>query len=358
MKKLTKMMLTKWHYFEHKIIDFDDINFLTGKNSSGKSTLIDAMQVVLLGETDGTSFNKAADIKANRSFTSYIIGELGDDVNGGEKSLRGGKEFTTQLVCEFKDTMNDEYFCIGILVDSYSDMANAKRVFFRLRDRLDESDYIYNNQPRNINQFKSWCREKYGKDDKTIKFMDTNTEYRQNILSMYNVHDRKMFTLLKKSISFKRIDNIENFITENICDVKNEIDIRSMQLNVYEYEKQKEKADQLEKQERELAEINNLYEKYSNKKRNIKIRRKEIKMLHPSYSDLMAIANSDVEEGEHPVVQSRYSIVMATSKRARQIIAGDAPLIDDADDKKPLSIAVEELYKSKIKILGDDESEN
>ena len=271
MKKLTKMMLTKWHYFEHKIIDFDDINFLTGKNSSGKSTLIDAMQVVLLGETDGTSFNKAADIKANRSFTSYIIGELGDDVNGGEKSLRGGKEFTTQLVCEFKDTMNDEYFCIGILVDSYSDMANAKRVFFRLRDRLDESDYIYNNQPRNINQFKSWCREKYGKDDKTIKFMDTNTEYRQNILSMYNVHDRKMFTLLKKSISFKRIDNIENFITENICDVKNEIDIRSMQLNVYEYEKQKEKADQLEKQERELAEINNLYEKYSNKKRNIKV---------------------------------------------------------------------------------------
>ena len=271
MKKLTKMMLTKWHYFEHKIIDFDDINFLTGKNSSGKSTLIDAMQVVLLGETDGTSFNKAADIKANRSFTSYIIGELGDDINGGEKSLRGGKEFTTQLVCEFKDTMNDEYFCIGILVDSYSDMANAKRVFFRLRDRLDESDYIYNNQPRNINQFKSWCREKYGKDDKTIKFMDTNTEYRQNILSMYNVHDRKMFTLLKKSISFKRIDNIENFITENICDVKNEIDIRSMQLNVYEYEKQKEKADQLEKQERELAEINNLYEKYSNKKRNIKV---------------------------------------------------------------------------------------
>ena len=81
-------------------------------------------------------------------------------------------------------------------------------------------------------------------------------------------------------------------------------------------------------------------------------------MLHPSYSDLMAIANSDVEEGEHPVVQSRYSIVMATSKRARQIIAGDAPLIDDADDKKPLSIAVEELYKSKSKILGDDESEN
>ena len=46
-------------------------------------------------------------------------------------------------------------------------------------------------------------------------------------------------------------------------------------------------------------------------------------MLHPSYSDLMAVANSEVEDGEQPVVQSRYSIVMATSKRARQIIAGE-----------------------------------
>ena len=78
-------------------------------------------------------------------------------------------------------------------------------------------------------------------------------------------------------------------------------------------------------------------------------------MLHPSYSDLMAVANSEVEDGEQPVVQSRYSIVMA--KRARQIIAGDAPLVEKAEGKKPLSIAVEELYNSKIKILGDDEEE-
>ncbi|MBQ9607964.1 MAG: DNA-directed RNA polymerase subunit omega [Lachnospiraceae bacterium] len=77
-------------------------------------------------------------------------------------------------------------------------------------------------------------------------------------------------------------------------------------------------------------------------------------MLHPSYTDLMAVVNSDVEEGEHPVVQSRYSIVMATSKRARQIIAGDEPLVS-SEDKKPLSIAVEELYNGKIKIVGDDE---
>ena len=78
-------------------------------------------------------------------------------------------------------------------------------------------------------------------------------------------------------------------------------------------------------------------------------------MIHPSYSDLMEVANEGVEPGEQPVVQSRYSIVLATAKRARQIIAGDEPFIDGAEGKKPLSIGVEELYEGKIKIVGDDE---
>lgn len=77
-------------------------------------------------------------------------------------------------------------------------------------------------------------------------------------------------------------------------------------------------------------------------------------MLHPSYTDLMTVVNSEVEPGEQPVVQSRYSIVMATSKRARQIIAGDEPLVQGKGNK-PLSIAVEELYSGEVKIVGDDE---
>lgn len=76
-------------------------------------------------------------------------------------------------------------------------------------------------------------------------------------------------------------------------------------------------------------------------------------MLHPSYADLIKVVNSEVEEGEDPVVSSRYSIVMATSKRARQIIAGDDELVDGRG-KKPLSVAVEELNQGKIKILNEE----
>lgn len=80
-------------------------------------------------------------------------------------------------------------------------------------------------------------------------------------------------------------------------------------------------------------------------------------MLHPSYTDLMRVVNSDVEIGEEPVVNSRYSIVIATAKRARQLIDGDEPLVPGARGKKPFSIAVDELYKGQVKILAEEESE-
>ncbi len=76
-------------------------------------------------------------------------------------------------------------------------------------------------------------------------------------------------------------------------------------------------------------------------------------MLHPSYTDLMKVVNSEVEEGEQPVVNSRYSIVLATSKRARQLIGGDEAMVSDYG-KKPLSVAIEELNKGEIKILPED----
>lgn len=77
-------------------------------------------------------------------------------------------------------------------------------------------------------------------------------------------------------------------------------------------------------------------------------------MLHPSYTELMDVVNSEVGENETPVVKSRYSIVLATAKRAREIIAGAEPMVYSAG-KKPLSIAVEELDKAKIKIMAEEE---
>ena len=80
-------------------------------------------------------------------------------------------------------------------------------------------------------------------------------------------------------------------------------------------------------------------------------------MLHPSYTDLIEAVNSDVEQGEQPVVQSRYSIVIASAKRSRQLIAGEEAFVPSAG-RKPLSVAIEELYKSYVKILPEEEGED
>ena len=53
-------------------------------------------------------------------------------------------------------------------------------------------------------------------------------------------------------------------------------------------------------------------------------------MIHPSYNELMKVVNNNAEYGEEPVVNSRYSIVIASAKRARQIIGGAEPLVPNA----------------------------
>lgn len=80
-------------------------------------------------------------------------------------------------------------------------------------------------------------------------------------------------------------------------------------------------------------------------------------MLHPSYTDLMNVVNAEAVDNEHPVVNSRYSIVMATSKRARQIVDGAVTPVDGADDMKPLSVAVKELEEGVVKILPEEEEQ-
>ena len=77
-------------------------------------------------------------------------------------------------------------------------------------------------------------------------------------------------------------------------------------------------------------------------------------MLHPSYTDLINAVNSDVEPGEQPVVQSRYSIVIAPAQRARQLVDGEEATVPSYG-KKPLSVAIDEVYKQTVKIVNDDQ---
>lgn len=79
-------------------------------------------------------------------------------------------------------------------------------------------------------------------------------------------------------------------------------------------------------------------------------------MIHPSYVELMQIINNQVEVGEEPMVNSRYTIVAACAKRARQLIAGASPMIENTEGMKPITIAVHELAQGKLVILNEEEA--
>lgn len=78
-------------------------------------------------------------------------------------------------------------------------------------------------------------------------------------------------------------------------------------------------------------------------------------MLRPSYTDLLEEINKGAE-GED-VVGSRYTIVIAAAKRARQLIDHAEPLTEKVDIDRPVSIAVNELYEGKIVIKQNKEAE-
>ena len=77
-------------------------------------------------------------------------------------------------------------------------------------------------------------------------------------------------------------------------------------------------------------------------------------MLRPSYSDILEVITQDSED---ITIASRYTIVIAAAKRARQLVDHQQPMIDPID--KPVSIAVNEIYEGKLKIReGKPEEED
>lgn len=47
-------------------------------------------------------------------------------------------------------------------------------------------------------------------------------------------------------------------------------------------------------------------------------------------------------------VDSKYTLVTLAADRSRELTDGQPPLIPDAKNKKPVTVALEEIYKDKI----------
>lgn len=315
MKTLTKVLLINWHSFSKELIEVGNINFLTGKNAVGKSTIVDAIQLVILGDTRGTSFNKAASEKSGRTVISYLKGEIGEDEQGNKRYMREG-EFASYVALEFYDDINDNTFVIGLQFDVSGDKLSTHQFIY---DGIIPDDcFIEKNKAMVYKQFREYVENHF----KRVNFPDSLSSYKEEMRKKLGQLSQRFFALFKKAVPFQPIYDIRKFITEFVCDVKYDIrkDLEKMQENVRNYTSLEVEAKNLEKKIAYLEKIKENYDSYAadknkcdqaqflvskleieKKKQDIVNLNEEIKKYQSRFDDLNSeelSLNNDIESWE------------------------------------------------------------
>ena len=353
MKTATKFKVINWHYFWNESIDLKPIVFLTGNNASGKSTLIDGLMVILLGDTSGRYFNKAAMEKSNRTLKGYLRGEIGDNDEGGFRYLREGR-FTSYLAVEFYDDLNKTYFTMGCVFDCYDDGSEEHR-FFTLDDKIPENDFIVNNTPLSYKQLNEFFQENY---PARFKFYDSNKQYQESLKRKFGGLKDRYFSLLKKATSFLPIDDISTFITQYVCDSQTNIELDAMQDTIQQYKNLEEEASVLKIRVDKLDEANELYSQYKHTKNvmtlcsyiieklEYQIASDRITSYHnqiKQYKERLTLIDSELEEIEsnkQDLTKRKYQLIADKSNNDTYRMTSEL-----LDEKKALNTKIAALEK-------------
>ena len=258
MKRLKRMLLINWYFFQKEVIEFDTLTFLTGKTGSGKSTIIDALQLVLLSDTSGSFFNKSANGKSRRTLIGYLRGELTDNEAGGFTYLRNDR-FTSYVVLEFYDEEKSRYFTAGCCFDVYSDN-DIPHKFFGYYGAMPENLYIIDGLPLSIEKLQRWIRTEH--PESTHMVTATNKEFRDYLYGKLGGLQMKFADLFKKAVPFTPISDIQTFITEFVFGHEQPVDIHAMQETIESYTQMEQEADRLQERRNLLEEISDLHGGY------------------------------------------------------------------------------------------------
>ncbi|MFI3249348.1 MAG: SbcC/MukB-like Walker B domain-containing protein [Eubacteriales bacterium] len=255
MKQLNRVLLINWLHYDHTLVDLKQVNFFTGNNGSGKSAFLDALQVVLLGETKSSNFNKAANDRSERTLEGYLRADRSEN----SPRSRRGKDFCSYLVCEFYDQQKDNYFVLGAVFECYQNGEIHKR-FFLYDGTIPDHQFLEQKIAMDIDKLKKFLKS----TDPDGILTEKQSTYREHMMARTNVYDPKFFSLLKKSIALKEVRKIEDFITENLCDVPPPPDIYEMQENIRNYKDQERMAEREAEKLQDLVEICKTFDQVTN----------------------------------------------------------------------------------------------
>ncbi|MGE5572196.1 MAG: ATP-binding protein [Bacteroidota bacterium] len=252
MKELTRVRLINWHYFSNEELDIRGSVLLTGDNGTGKSTILDAIQYVLVADLRQVRFNVSAHEETRRDLLGYLRCKTGIATDNGEKSLRQG-DITSYIALEFHDRSKDEYFIVGAVMDSYADGMTYKTNFFKIeKQRTTDDLFLAGKRPRNIREFKVHMK---GYDATVYPSVE---QYREDLLMKLGSLGERFFSLFVKAISFKPITDIRQFVYSYVLDEKR-VNIDIMREN---FERYKEYSDLVEQTKAKIAALEGIRAKH------------------------------------------------------------------------------------------------
>ena len=260
-KIFTRMVLNNWGGMNHEVIYFHEfVNLFSGKSGSGKSTAMDAMQVVLYGSVASDFLNKAADdTKNKRSVLSYLRGEQKDG-----SANREDQDFYAQIVLELEDTGTQTHSCIGVTFEvGHADQDLRKYYFFSHAGKFPEDDYLgVDGLPYSTAQIRQLVQSRAGSGEKAGR-MNINRIYptKEAYISTVNevifgsVNASRFKTMEKSAIALRMANGTGQFIKDYMFPKSEENTISAISDQLAAYREIKERVETLENQITLLDEI-------------------------------------------------------------------------------------------------------
>lgn len=259
-RRLSKLVLVNWSLYSHLVLDFSDINFITGNTGSGKSTIADAIQLVLFGDTNGTYFNKAGDDESNRRLIDYLYSDKGIDTQ------RRKAPFMSFVIAEIErtdDRGKSSVFSLCYYADIEDDNSQvAPKTWFILEDRIPSEFLSAETVPLSSDELKNLWVRKYGDNYKDVVSLITrNKEYSRRIRdARYLSVGEDYMNALKKAISFEKIKKMDTFIADFLCQSVNRPDISQMKITYDELSKLALEVEEKQKKRTLLDKILSSYD--------------------------------------------------------------------------------------------------